>query len=365
MFSYNISTSFRIINLNKLANNALILKNRTKDFYAVVKSDAYGHGIEECSATLYECGINHFAVANVYEGISIRKKLGFGPEILVLGYTSPLEFQFLSRYNLIQSVFSTDYAIIVNNHFEKFDIHIKIESGMNRTGIYGYEIENIIKNMPKVKESIKGIYTHFPVWNDQNTYVYKKFQDFKEICKLAEILCKRSLIKHCASSNIALNDNETYLDYPRFGISLYGINQDEKNLGLSNVMNFYGHIIEKHMVKKDEYVGYGLEYKCKEDTVIATVDTGYNDGLIRLISSGFLPTIRENKVPFAGNICMDRCMLNVTSVAEKGENINVGDIVTFIGNEQDILNMAFYARTIPYEILTTVGKSGNRIYNRS
>ena len=143
--------------------------------------------------------------------------------------------------------------------------------------------------------------------------------------------------------------------------ALYGITPDNcDDIGLIPVMSMRAPIISLRTVKKGENIGYGCDRFAKSDMLVATVSIGYGNGLARSLDGMFSPLVNGVAVPFVGRICMDRCMLDVTSLAFSGVRVNVYDEVQFFGKGRSVRDMSDAERTVPYETLTRVGMMNNK-----
>ena len=233
---------------------------------------------------------------------------------------------------------------------------------MNRSGFLP-NAENIFSSLSGLTESVCGAYTHFPSadaeeLNDTKT----RLSAFKETAHALEALLKRRIIKHSAASCAAIRLPCARLDRSRIGLLLYGVPPCDKATlpGLRPVMTLSGSVTGIRRVKKGETVGYGCVFKCKRDSVIATVDVGYACGLKRILRGRFMPMLLGERLPIAA-ICMDRTMLDVTELFEGGKTVRTGETVTFFGNEPSVTEMADAAETISYEILTSV-KANDEVF---
>ena len=404
-----------INDMDALADNASVLKSALGDFYAVIKCNAYGHGSVNCAKTLYQAGQRHFAVFSLPEALQIRPFIG-NSEILILGRTPKEDLKTVSENGLVQTVFSREYVKEILSVTNKIKLHIKIDTGMNRsgfpTGVHvffdskkenseggvilplgtnkengclcrqdpenkkyrsaGPVAERIFSDISPLSDNILGIYTHFPCADSPDiTDTEKRLSLFLKTSKELDLLLGKRLIKHCAASAAAARLPESRLDLCRIGLMLYGVIPENVSFPfesykfqtcckpiLKPVMSLYGRIIDVRYLKKGETVGYGCVFTCKRDTVIATVDGGYANGIKRVLRGRFSPLISDKKVPVAA-ICMDRCMLDVTDLFTEGKTVRPGQTVTFFGDGYPVNEMARSAGTISYEILTSTGNENS------
>ncbi len=339
------------VDVSALIHNASLLRERIGNFYCVLKCDAYGHGATRCAGALYEIGMRRYAVFSLDEALEIHPCVG-NSEILILGRTDAASLSALSENGFTQTVFSEEYAKELSAFRGKLNLHIKVDTGMNRSG-FSPNSERIFSALKNRREDISGIYTHFPSADAKAlSDTEKRLSVFLNTASELEVLLKKRLTKHSAASAAAARLPSARLDLSRIGLMLYGVIPNNTELsGLRPVMSLSGRITGVRKVKKDETVGYGGAYICQRDSVIATVDRGYASGVRRSLVGRFTPRLHGFFVPLAA-VCMDRSMLDVTALTENGISVKVGDTVTFFGDGYPIENMAKAAETISYEILT-------------
>ena len=337
-----------------LIHNAQLLKERIGDFYCVLKCNAYGHGAIRCARTLSEIGMRRFAVFSLDEALEIHPHAE-NAEILILGRTDASALSTVSEKSFVQTVFSEEYARVLSAFDGKLKLHIKVDTGMNRSG-FPPDSERIFSALKGRHGEISGVYTHFPCADAFSlSDTEKRLSVFSDTASELEQLLKKSLLKHSAASAAAARLPAARLDLCRIGLMLYGaLPSNVEFPGLRPVMSLFGKITGVRTVKKGETVGYGCAYVCQRDSVIATVDCGYASGVRRQLAGRFTPRLNGFSAILAA-VCMDRSMLDVTEITEKGASVKVGDTVTSFGDGCTVENMARAAETISYEILTSAG----------
>ncbi|MBM3707668.1 MAG: alanine racemase [Actinobacteria bacterium] len=375
------------INLSNLENNIRVLKshlNQLKtNIMAVVKSNAYGHGMVDVSKHLVECGINILGVALIEDGIRLRKS-GLKVPIYILGEQPVETVKDALKYDFILGINSYEKALATSKLCEKFakklTVNIKIDTGMNRIGINFRkaveEIEKIIL-LPGLK--IEGIFTHFSCANDKDeAYTMLQWGRFKEILSQLENKNINFKLKHCANSAAFLRYKDMHLDMVRLGISIYGVSpfmdDSEKWLApdvveiiksLKPVLSLKSKISFVKDVANGECISYGAAFKTARPSVIATVPVGYADGYTRLFSNKANVIIEGEYAPVVGNVTMDQIMVDVTDIADK-KTVTQGTEVILIGNCANKKITADYladlAGTISYEILCMLKDTIPRIY---
>lgn len=366
----------KIILKNKLLNNVEVIKSKLPNcckLCAMVKANAYGHGLKEIVEILKN-EVDFFGVANLNEALQVKEIADFA-NILIVGRTSNLldaikneiSFAIISKEQFEELIdFLHNYAKLYNEDLShKVKIHIKINCGMNRFGLNKLsEFKYIYRQALKNNLCVEGVFTHFPCI--ENKLIYEKQKMFFNMF-LKEIPNNQNPIIHIGGSGVILkqkNKKQIYnlpnvdLDFNmvRVGILLYGYGDDNTINGIKSVMKIESKIVSIIDVKKGEYVGYGSNFKVKNDMKIAVVPVGYADGLPRAFNAdGYLKVIYENNgkkishnCKITGNICMDLTMIDVSAI-----NAKVGDRVIVL-SDADV--MARKLKTISYEILTNFSK---------
>lgn len=365
----NIDTSraWIEINLDNLEHNIneikKIIPNKTK-IMAVVKANAYGHGIVQITKKLNSIGIEDFAVATLSEGIILRQN-GIKGNILILGYTSPEDITKVIEYNLIQTLVDYDYACKINslNLKKALDVHIKINTGMNRIGENLQNIDNIIKMYSMNNFNILGIFSHLCVSDSSKKedidFTKKQINTFYScIDKIKSAGYNVGKI-HIQASYGILNYPELNCDYVRPGIIMYGVHSSlndyvKTSINLKPVLSLKARIETIKEISSGESVGYGRTFIAKTNTKIATIAIGYGDGYPRALSNKDSKVfLNNNFVPIIGRICMDQLVIDISNV----DNVKSGDIVTLIGDKYDISAkiVASKANTITHELLCRLG----------
>ncbi len=345
------------ISLSALAHNAIALEKTVGSYYAVLKCNAYGHGAQRCARLLYDIGIRHFAVYSLDLAIKIKKYLPLC-DILILGRTPVKYADELLSCGFIQTVFSDEYANELAPFSKGIRVHLKLDLGMNRAG-FKCDSEELLRQISAFKGEIEGVYTHFHCADCPDlSFTETQLDGFLKRSSELEAMLGRKLQRHAAASAAALRLPRARLDISRIGLALYGVLPDncEGLCELKPVMSFFAPITGVRFVKKGENVGYGCDVRAKRDTVCATVSAGYANGLTRIQATAGRALVHGKRVSFLGRICMDRCMLDVTDLAESGISVKPYDTALFFGNEISVSEFAEYENTIPYEILTRVGK---------
>ena len=329
------------INKENIVKNAKYLRNYTSGLMcAVVKADAYGHGAVEVAKLLLEI-VDCFAVATIEEAITLCN-YGIKKDILLLGnsmITSCLPS------NVICSVSS---VAELEGIFGKCSrIHIKVKTGMNRSGCGVNDVSNIIERAKKLNISVEGFFSHF--YNSQNFFDVKN--QFSVFINSEQIDFSSNTIFHICASNALDLPKMFHLDMIRWGIALYGFGSDN----LSLCMNIYADIAWIGNVKKGEHIGYG-NFVAETNMTICAVTMGYADGL-RRNSKGITFRINDISCAVVGNVCMDVALVDVSNV-----DCRVGDRAYLIKTKKDVENICDAYNIIPYEVLTLFHGRAKKVY---
>ena len=327
------------INVNNLAHNIRELRGLMQpgcELMAVVKAEAYGHGMYEAAAHLNRMGVRAFAVATVDEGIRLRR-CGILGEILVLGCTSPGRVRELVKYDLTQTVVDLGHALRLNAQRRTVKVHIKVDTGMHRLGFAEGEMEVLAKICKLKYLKICGIYTHLCVSDslaaEDVSYTRGQINRFYQVL---DALKKEGITipaVHIQSSYGLLNYPELKCDYVRAGIALYGVlsHAEERTIqtpDLRPVLSLKSRVVLLRRVKPGESVGYGRAFAAQRETRLAVLPVGYADGYPRELSCGKGGVLINGcYAPVVGRVCMDQLTVDVTDIP----NVRVGSEAVLIG----------------------------------
>lgn len=334
------------------------------ELMAVMKAEAYGHGMYEAAVCVSRMGVNAFAVASVEEGIRLRR-FGISGEILILGYTDLERAKELCRYDLTQTLIDYPYARLLNQQHKAVKVHVKVDTGMHRLGFGKGEADRIAHVFSMKYLKVCGIYTHLCAADSLEAEdVRFTKQQIGSFYGLLEKLKERGIAipkVHIQSSYGFLNYPELPCDYVRAGIALYGVlsapgDRTRLELDLRPVLSLKSKVVLIRKIRTGESVGYGRAFTAERDSRIAVLPLGYGDGLPRNLSCGRTQAvIRGQRVPVIGRICMDQLMVDITDA----HGIFVGDTATFIGwdgsMEATAPDLADQGGTITNELLSRLG----------
>ncbi len=351
---------------NKLTAGAQIM--------AVVKADAYGHGVEHIVGELVEFGCRWFAVSNLEEAMQVK---GVSPDsnVLILGYTPPEYAVSLAVNGISQAVFNADYAAALSQEAEangvQVRIHIKADTGMSRLGFTYHDSEANGDAPRQIADACRlpglypeGIFTHFASADEDDGEVFTRLQYdlFLGLIHEVEQLGIRFELRHCCNSAATVLYPEMQLDLVRPGIILYGLSPSplvSQSIRLKPVMEMKTVVSMVKEIPAGTPISYGRIFVSEKPMKIATVPVGYADGLPRAYSQKAFMLIHGKKVPVVGRICMDQCMLDVTELEDVHEGMTV---TVFGGNEITVDDIAGKCGLINYEIICGINKRVPRVY---
>ena len=351
------------INLDAIANNVRNIKKligEQKELMAVVKGNAYGHDILEISSVVLNNGATRLAVARLEEGIFLRKA-GITVPILILGLTLKQQAELLVSYNITPTVCEYEMIEKLSESAIKEDkvvkVHLKVDTGMGRIGIFSYDILRFIKRIRALKNvDVEGIFTHFSVADEKDkNYTEEQFKKFMDVLTVLEKEGIRIPVKHVGNSATLLDLPHMWLDLVRPGISIYGLYPSievQKTVKLIPAHSFKTRITFLKELSAGEPISYGRTYTTKKKrTVVASLPVGYADGYNRLFSNQGEVLVRGKRFPVIGRICMDQTIIDVTNLPK----VKIGDEVVLWGRQEQeeitIEEIADKIKTINYEVV--------------
>jgi alanine racemase len=360
------------IDLDAIASNVQAIRERAKaDVIAVVKADAYGHGAEAVAETCFEAGAVMVAVAEVEEGLALREGGVNGPILVLLGPTDSSEVAHAVAQDLLMVVWDIERARAISEAASVLRrtarVHFKVDTGLTRLGAPTKDATaryRSILTLPHLE--IDGIFTHFATADDPDPSNDRaQFERFQGV--LSALGDRPRLVHAAASAGVAAFGPLEGMNAVRTGLSIYGLHAAPhlaSALALRPALSWRSRVHRIASVPAGTGVSYGHEYRLPRDGRIATVPVGYGDGLPRVAGKRGAVLLRGQRVPFAGRICMDLAMLDVTDV----EGAREGDEVVLIGAQaganQTAEDLAAACGTINYEIVTGIRRRVPRRYFR-
>ncbi|NDC24885.1 MAG: alanine racemase [Proteobacteria bacterium] len=357
------------ISLTSLLKNLVTIRSACrKEIVPIVKADAYGHGMLPIAKALVSRGSCHtLAVATLEEAIELRKKIPYAISIIVLSGYWPHQAEAFVKFRLVPIIHSLNHLKSLQLRKTVPDIHLKVDTGMNRLGIRMEELPEAIQVLKKMGVKLSGLGTHFAE-SDKSTSSFtddqiKCFQIAYSELQMQKLLHTDAKI-HVANSSAIFRGKLGPSVAVRPGLSLFGISPNPHLKGsgdLIPILSWKARVVTSKPIKKGESVGYGRTYRAKKTERISIVSIGYADGYPRSLSNVGMVLLHGKKVPVRGRVSMD-----LIAVDSTGLDVRDGSSVTLIGSDNrheiSAWDMAVWADTIPYEILCGISGRVPRIY---
>lgn len=334
-----------------------------------VKAEAYGHGAVPIARNLQSVGVTDFCVASVEEGVELRKE-GISGKILVLSYTPRGAVYKLSDYNLIQTVVDKEYANMLMETGIKLKVHIGVDTGMHRLGVWWEDTEDILEIWEKENLTVCGVFSHLCVADSKRTedmkFTRTQIDRFNQVIETLRRAGKKDFAVHLQSSYGILNYSQCNYDYVRPGIAMYGVLSKkgdwvDTEISLKPVLSLKSRIECIRDLKAGEGAGYGLDYTAERDSRLAVLSIGYADGIPRNLSKKAFVLCHGKKAKIVGRICMDQMLIDITDIKEALPD----DEVVLIGKSNNTQiyaeQFAEWAGTITNEVLSRLGGRLERI----
>jgi len=359
------------VDLGALAHNVAAIRARVgqRRIMALVKANAYGHGLVPVSKALIEQGVDELAVAFLEEGITLRRA-GINHPILVLGGIIGNQISHFIEHDLAITA-SSPYKLrqideVASVTGRRAKVHLKIDTGMERIGVHWDHADLLFEAALAAKScEIAGVFTHFassdssdPTWTETQL---SRFSDALEKWKKRGFVLPRV---HAANSGAVLQHESALFDTVRVGALLYGFYGSPnvaRTVLVKPVLSLTTHVVYFKVVRAGSPVSYDGRWVAPRDTRVVTLPVGYGDGYMRALSNKAEVLIHGRRCPVVGSITMDAMMVDVGT----GSAFN-GDEVVLIGGQGNeritVEELAERAGTIPYEILTSISTRVPRRY---
>jgi len=330
----------------------------------VVKANAYGHGFLEISKICNKSReVDRICVVNLDEAYALIKAKIKKP-IMILSFYENDEHKLCScaRAGVIFPIYTEQQIKILNRVGEmvkkKIKVHLKIDTGATRLGLYKDEGVVLAKKIKNCKNLIlEGIFSHFASSEDDKIYTEYQLKQFDKIITELEKKQINIPIKHFACSSASILYNHSHFNAIRLGLSLYGLYPDElsqKKIRLYPALSWHTTIIQIKTIPAWTKIGYGGTYTAKKTTKLALLPVGYWDGYDRRLSNNAYVLIHGKKCPIRGRICMNLCMADITGL----KKVKVGDKATIVGKQRErcitIDELSKLASAVNYEIVDRI-----------
>ena len=361
------------VNLDNIKFNLnQVIKNVPEEtmVMAVVKADAYGHGVLPVAQAAVETGADRLAVALPEEGRELREA-DYKLPIQILGEVLPEQVSILVDNDLIPTISKLETVELLNALAGKKDIvkkvHVKVDTGMGRIGVFPDNAVNFIKEVMSFENiEVEGLMTHFAKADEADKdYTYNQWDQFQMVIDRLEEEKIEIPIKQAANSATIIDLPHMALNMVRPGIMMYGLrpsHEVDQDFQLKPALSWKAKIVYLKEVPAGTGISYGATYITKKRAKIATIPMGYADGYSSLLSNKGEVLINGQRAPIRGRVCMDQFMVDVTHI----DDVKVGDEVILIGKqgnaEFSATEMADIIGTINYEITCDITKRVPRIY---
>jgi len=368
--------TFCCIDLEALRSNFRRIKEKVGPqvkVLSMVKANAYGHGAIAVAQTLADEGTDAFGVATLEEAVELRQATIRQPIVVLAGTYVEQSDQFLEHgltpvIHELETLRSLEAAI--QRQSATLAIHLEVDTGMGRTGFLAAGLDLWLAELRKLKAlRIEGVFSHFSDAESANeAYSENQVRNFLSVITSLRNAGVTPSLVHMAKSAAVLTVPDSYYDMVRPGLALYGIYpspQLSQEIALRPVLSWKTRILQLKRVPEGTSLGYGRIFVTRRESLIGTLPVGYADGYQRSLSNRAVVLVRGRRAPVAGRISMDLTTIDVTDI----DGVQQGDEVILLGRQGDVTisadEMASWANTISYEILTSIGARVPRIHNNS
>lgn len=349
--------------LRELAGTARVM--------AVVKANAYSHGIDHVVPVLQDEGVDRFAVATPAEGVELRH-LGVTGEILVMGRVLPEAIPACCAHDLSLAVSSIEEIEPISRRLDAapLDIHVNVDTGMGRLGVSVEEAPELVARLSDRSDiRVRGLWSHFATADDPDSPVVQR--QWKRFIRLADRLEAAGHLPeiHVANSGALLYHRQV-IDRPcgvvRTGISLYGYGPNPEiptDNRLEPILDLCSRVVHVKTISDGTPVSYTHTWQAPQRTRVATIAAGYGDGYRRALSNRAQVRINDSRYPVVGNVCMDMFMVDIgpPQTSDHQQPVAVGDRALLFGAKGPTArDLANWSDTIPYEILCGISQRVSR-----
>lgn len=353
-----------------MAHNLSVFRNLlTPPTKVMVMVKAYGYGLgpKGLSKFLEQQGVDYLGVANILEGVEIRKA---GVKLPIAVMKPELDsFDLVTKHHLTPVIFSikslkafVNYINTTSSEHTPHHIHLKLDTGMHRLGFNKAELHEaivIIKSHPTI--IIESVFSQLSSADNptEDDFSRKQINDFQQMASIVSASFSYKIDRHIANSNAIARFPEAHFDMVRLGIGLLGFSENPTiDSQLKNVATLKIKIAQIHHLQAGETVGYSRMGKVNKPSTIATIPIGYADGLNRHLGNGNCTFLVNGKqAPTIGNICMDITMLDVTNI-----DCSEDDAAILFYSKESVKLLSNLLKTIPYEVFTTISPRVKRDY---
>ena len=359
------------INLSRLRQNYKAIKDQVRPakMMPVLKANAYGHGLVRVAKLMQELNADALGVAFLEEGVLLRRQ-GIALPILVLGGVLGNQVPHFIEHDLMITASSIEKLQQIDEaaaHMGKTaKVHLILDTGMERIGVHYYHAKDYIKAAVSCRHiAIQGVFTHLANADDSDlTHARQQLERFNEALSYFTRLGVPVPARHAANSGAVLQLPEACFEMVRPGLMLYGVYpslQTRRTVDVKPALTWKSRVVYFKVIKPGHPVGYGSTWQSDHLVRAVTVPVGYGDGYFRSMSGKAQVLINGKRYPVVGRISMDQIVVNI----ERDSAYNNDEVVLLGEMDGQVLSaeeMADWAGTIPYEILTNINTRVPRIY---
>ncbi len=358
------------IDLGRIAGNYRSIQDHVgkANVMAVLKANAYGHGLVPVAKALEAAGAHMIGLAYLEEGIRLRRA-GITLPILVLGGILGRQIPSYLEHDLTLTASSVDKLKAINEAAARLgvraNVHLKIDTGMERIGVHWYSAAPLLEaSLACDSVDVQGIFSHFANADAFDlSHAKTQLERFLNVTRFYE---KRGLpmpMRHMANSGAVLQLPEANLDMVRPGVLLFGVHPSPevaRTVAVLPALTWKSRVVYFKVLQPHHPVGYGSTWQSEKLTRVVTVPVGYGDGYMRAMSGSAQVVIHGQRYPVVGRVCMDQVVVDIG-----WDSAYNGDEVVLLGGDEVPISaqeMADWAGTIAYEILTNINTRVPRVY---
>ncbi len=353
-----------LISLGNLRHNIREVKKLVgagRRIMAIVKANAYSHGIDLVAPAMLEEGVCDFGVANIHEAVHLRKLLGDSP-VQILAFASPLfsQLELYIKHEIALCLGDFETLRLAEAIAKKFgkpiDVHLKIDTGMGRLGVLPKDALALAQAVERSEHlNLQAVFTHFASSDSDRAFTRKQLSLYTSLVSEIEHSIGRTVLKHTANSGAVITEKASYFDMVRPGILLYGYTPRtdlRSPLSLKPVMQLQAKVVFIKTVERGTSISYGRKWIARKRSRIATIAIGYYDGYHRNLSNKAKVQINSKFFEQVGAVTMDAIMVNLGN----DTSVQVGDTAVLFGWGENLGANVLTDKegTIVYELLCSV-----------
>jgi len=338
--------------------------------FAVVKANAYGHGLIPVAQAALQAGATRLVVHRLEEGLTLRAA-GIAAPILLLGYVPLAAAAQVAQHRLIPTVITLEFLQALAAHASPAHphlVHINVDTGMGRYGLLPHEVVGFLRDAAHIPGvQVEGIYTHFATADEADTtYLHRQWRTFQDVLAAVEAAGLMPPLRHACNSAATFALPQAHLDAIRPGIATYGLRPSlewESPVSLQPVLTWKSRVARVRTLPAGSSIGYGRTYVLPQASTVALVPVGYGDGYVRRLSNRGQVLVRGQRAPVLGRVSMDQIVIDVSRIP----GVALEDEVVLLGCQGAECiraeDLAAWAETINYEVTTLLLPRVTRVYH--